>query len=76
MGRAGIEPATHGFSVRRDESITGQSGDTCDTPNDPLGVLLGVLSQESPDLAMIVKAWPTLPGPIKAGILALIQAIQ
>jgi hypothetical protein len=26
------------------------------------------------DLAALVAAWPTLPGPIKAGILALVRA--
>lgn len=27
-----------------------------------------------PDLAAVVDAWPTLPEPIKAGILALVNA--
>ena len=27
-----------------------------------------------PDLAEAIAAWPTLPGPVKAGILALVKA--
>jgi hypothetical protein len=28
----------------------------------------------APDLAEVVAAWPTLPEPIKAGILAMVKA--
>jgi hypothetical protein len=27
-----------------------------------------------PDLAAVMSAWPTLPGPIRAGILAMVKA--
>ena len=30
--------------------------------------------QTDPDLAAIVDAWPTLPEPIKAGIVAMVKA--
>jgi hypothetical protein len=30
--------------------------------------------QTDPDLARIVDAWPALPDPIKAGIMAMIEA--
>jgi len=29
-----------------------------------------------PELAAVVEAWPTLPEPIKAGILAMVQAAE
>lgn len=42
------------------------------------GAECGALDAESPamdaDLAAVVQAWAKLPGPIKAGILAMIRA--
>ena len=29
---------------------------------------------DDPDLVAIVSAWPTLPGPVKAGIVAMVRA--
>jgi hypothetical protein len=37
-----------------------------------LGVLLGVLDREQPDLARVLRAWPTLPEPLRAAVLALV----
>ena len=30
--------------------------------------------QDDPDLARLIAAWPTLPGPIRAAVLALMEA--
>jgi hypothetical protein len=30
----------------------------------------------APDLARLIDAWPTLPAALKAGILAMIDAVQ
>jgi len=35
---------------------------------------LALLSEKSPDLAAIVKAWPDLPEAVKAGIVAMVKA--
>jgi hypothetical protein len=43
-------------------------GEPCDCHN-----LCQTLA-ENPDLAALVDAWPTLPEPIKAGILAMVKA--
>jgi hypothetical protein len=29
---------------------------------------------DDPDLVAVVAAWPTLPGPVKAGIVAMVRA--
>ncbi|MFC1782735.1 hypothetical protein ACFL02_04010 [Planctomycetota bacterium] len=35
---------------------------------------LDILLQEYPDLERILTAWPDLPEPVKAGIVAMVQA--
>jgi len=37
-------------------------------------VLGRLLAQIDPKLADLVSAWPTLPEPIKAGVLAMVKA--
>ena len=40
-----------------------------------LGVLLGALAiQADPRLVELAKAWPTLPEPLRAGIMAMVQS--
>jgi len=34
------------------------------------------MAPTDPDLAAIVTAWPTLPEPIRAGILAMVRAAR
>jgi hypothetical protein len=42
---------------------------------DSLALSLRVLPENYPDLALVVKAWPGLPDPIKAAVLALIGSV-
>jgi len=35
---------------------------------------LALLERETPDLAAVIRAWPTLPEPVKAGIVAMVRA--
>jgi len=35
---------------------------------------LASLSEKSPDLATVIAAWPSLSEPVKAGILAMVNA--
>ncbi|MGD1001192.1 MAG: hypothetical protein ABSA67_10905 [Candidatus Brocadiia bacterium] len=37
---------------------------------------LAFLSEKSPDLADVVRAWPKLPEPLRAGILAMVRATK
>ena len=74
MGRAGIEPATHGFSVqakeRENEPIPHDSSAGA-APALQMGRISAV---SDPDLRLLTEAWPTLPDPLKAGILAMVKA--
>jgi hypothetical protein len=60
------------------DSITDETPSTYE--NAPANVSSSVSSSTGnpalidPDLAMIVQRWPDTPGPIKAGILAMVRA--
>ena len=41
-----------------------------------LASCLAFLSEKSPDLAAVVEAWPMLPEPLRAGILAMVKAMH
>lgn len=48
-------------------------------PSDSVGISTlstqtGAPATTDPDLASLLDAWPTLPGPIRAGILAMVKA--
>ena len=71
---AGFEPATYGLGNRPALAATDYSIASCDTPVFDLADCLALLRSQSPDLAAIVKAWPTLPEPIRRAVLALVEA--
>ena len=50
------------------------SGDQEDDAIKRLALCLAQSVEKCPDLAALVKAWPTLPEPVKAGIRAMIEA--
>ena len=37
---------------------------------------LAFLNRQSPDIAIVVTAWPTLPAAIQAGIVAMVKAVD
>ena len=59
------------------EAQSTDSSGTCDGSDNlaesVLARRLAFLVQEDADLAAIVEAWPTLPGPVKAGIVAMVN---
>ena len=59
---------------RCSESVTDVNATTCDTTDPALTALLTYFEQKSPDLARVVEAWDNLPEPVRAGIVAMVQA--
>ena len=64
----------------RSDSTSGGGPEGCGDGPEALGRLLAHIAAElaeiAPDLATVVDAWPTLPGPIKAAILAMIESAK
>ncbi len=86
MDRAGVEPATPGFSVccrevPNDKAPTtleqagnlGYPAGYANPPETPLAApALGLPTD--PDLALIVRQWESLPLALKAGMVAMVKA--
>ena len=73
MGRGGLEPPTHGFSIHCQGELTDCRSNTSEPCKKNLAENLALLVQEHPDLAQIGEAWPNLPEHIKQAIKALIN---
>ena len=73
----GIEPRTYGLKVRMSPDVSdGQKGLTArgsgvDPSMDPL---CQKKDKEDPQLQEIINRWESLPGPIRAGILAMVRS--
>jgi len=65
---------TCGLQNRCDESVTSDNINTSENPVNNSADYLALLGQKSPDLALIVERWDSLPEAVKAGILAMIKA--
>lgn len=84
MGRGGVEPPTHEFSVRCPGNVKQGNSETYETAKPQL---TPQLTPDSPkagpidtntlpaELVEIVTRWPELPGHIKAAIKALVQSV-
>ena len=59
-------------SGRRD--VNQSNGNALHSINNRISLPLPYSTQFPPDLAEIVNAWPVMPGPIKAGITAMVKA--
>ena len=62
------------FSRPPPDFITPLAVETNDRDAESLVSCLVFLAQIDIDLAVIVEAWPTLPEPIRAGIVAMVRA--
>ena len=67
MEAAGIEPAVDPCKLKDLQQ-------TIDEKAPKSKVFRGKSNQIPPELASVIEAWPELPGPVKAGILALVRA--
>jgi len=72
MGRAGIEPATHGFSGHPSaESNASQTDNLANPQFDSAALAL----QFTPELQEILESWPRLSTADRSAVLAKVRAI-
>ncbi len=74
LGRGGLEPPTHGFSVRCSDSVSSDGATTYANVDPALTALLTDSCRKWPELIAVVEAWPELPEAVKAGIVAMVTA--
>ncbi|MCH8914117.1 MAG: tyrosine-type recombinase/integrase [Planctomycetes bacterium] len=65
----GIEPLLPDTQVVKSQALTSSSQSV-------LPVCLPDSAQNVPDLAVVVKAWPKLPEPVRAGIVAMVRTVS
>jgi hypothetical protein len=53
---------------------TNEAGNVNGDSNSVFADCLAFLAEQTPDLAVVVKAWPTLPAALKTGIVAMVKA--
>ena len=71
---AGLEPAAYGLGNRCDTPATNDDTTTCGNDAENSADYLALLVRKSPDLALLVKRWDTLPEAVRVGIMAMILA--
>jgi hypothetical protein len=74
--RGGVEPPTHGFSVRQQTPENTGKTQVSDAAGADAGAVETKTAQFPPDLQALIDAWPTLPDAIRAGILAMVRAAR
>ena len=74
MRLLGLEPKTYGLKVRPALAATNDSATTSGDRTFVLADCLAFLATKSPDLSLVVERWESLPGPIRAGIVAIVRA--
>jgi len=70
----GLEPKTYGLKVQRVTDTSNDCTTSCDVRPFDLADCLALLRRESPDLAAICEAWPTLPELARRAVLAMVEA--
>jgi len=81
MGRGGLEPPTHGFSVRVPKSVTSCNINDLEKAPESRCTKSSANSGDSPaentqidgDLDALIVAWPTLPDRVKQRIIGLVE---
>ena len=68
------EPATCGFVNHRTADASLYNSSSSKSNAGELAFCLVLLQQKSPDLAMLVERWDSLPDAVRAGIVAMVRA--
>jgi hypothetical protein len=76
MGRVGIEPTTHGFSVHLPSTTTGDAVDSSKSAKNSLPAGLPPNLQNDAELNAVLDAWPRLPAALRAGIVAIVKSAR
>jgi hypothetical protein len=76
LGRAGIEPATHGFSGHCSTNTTADFTENSNPIQNHLSPDLSLNVTNHPQLADLIRAWPSLPEALRAGILAMVTSAK
>ena len=63
---------TPGLGNRCSRDVTDDGDSTYEAPDNRLVAQLAAFIADAPDLKKVVEAWPALPGPIRAAIIALV----
>jgi hypothetical protein len=63
-----------GLENRFTDSPTNSNSSTSGNSIKNLASCLAFLSQRSPELALLVQSWETLPDAVRAGIMAMVKA--
>jgi len=64
------------FTKPEGDSISAEMTTTYNSSDDRLAVSLAKVVEADPDLASVVAAWQALPGSIRAGIVAIVNAAR
>ena len=74
MGKAGVEPATHGFSVREIETLNTPKQNTYDFCHTAAAINDAKIAHENQELQAVIDRWPTLPEHTRKAIIELVGA--
>ena len=67
---------TCGLQNRYETQAANDTTTTSGNDAENLADYLALLERKSPDLALLVKRWDTLPEPVRTGIMAMIRATE
>jgi hypothetical protein len=68
-------PECAGLENRSRSATSIEHTDSCKTAKNRLSPDLSLAADECSELGGLIRAWPMLPEPIKAGILAMVKAL-
>ncbi len=63
-----------GFRNRPDADASDDTGVSCDPATTGLPVSLRVALEQHPELSKLIESWPSLPPPMRIGIIAMVES--